>query len=318
MQDSSLMTEVPKKPSLQSLVIFYLWSQENKEYALTQLGINAKSIGTESYFKALINKLGVLEEISARRLSDIYSGKAKNVGRPPTKALLKFQTLAKACSIPVLKYETKANSIQTYASYQKLISESVRRIEPALSATKTKRNHSIEYLESESIYDRSIDLIEQSKMTVRVLINGGLAGKAPKGWRDRLFSFLKLRNNHVINAVEYHLVILCKKSELLDEILLKNIRTVNQQIMQLGISHRIERRVVLMDDYWFSPDFMIIDNEHLFINWRETLDPHTNSNTTHNGFLISDHHQLIQSYKNFYENVIWPRSKPLVDVINLK
>lgn len=302
-----------QKKKVWPLVVFYLWLMDEKERYCDEFSLPESKIGGEVFFKKLLSHLKI-EEIkpaSSRMLSNVFRGKATTLTDQFSQ---NFQILVARCNIPTKRYLTASLEVLSYSQFKKVVQKA-----RVLTIGRTKilgkpKNGKIEFFENgNAIYEKALELIKNCEFSFKTLINGGIQGKAPEDWMNNVLNLLKQRNLDPASALEFELVILCKEDELKDARIMELIKERQNKFEQFGVSHRIKRRLVVQKEYWLSPDFLIIDNTHLIINWIERFDPHTLSNRTHRGFVLSDSVELIQSFKNFYEKVIWIRGKPFED-----
>lgn len=191
-----------------------------------------------------------------------------------------------------------------YCNYVKRLRDQSTLIE---STKRNKKTLTLKYLKGDDeIYNHGLDLITNCEHSIKALINGGIDGKAPKEWFERVSDFLKLRNLHHSKPVDFEIIILCTPEELKSEGKLTRMKTVQENLERLGIADRFIRRIVCQEVYWLGPDFLIIDSQHLILNWLIKYDRHTKSNTTHRGILISNP-EIVESFRRFFEQVIWEK-----------
>lgn len=287
------------------LYLFYLWTEFNAVTLKAELNLHdVKSIGQESFFVKLITQRNFkgVDVSSAKQLSNAYMGKLVSVS---VNVLSKFAMINKLLQINKHKFYDALKDIASYSKYRERVR--VRNSKQLIHLEKKSLHSRIVPLKgSNTIYGLALNLIKNHcQSSIKALINGGLVGKAPAGWFEEIAKFIKKRSGEGAESVDFELMILCSPSEKDSPQIYEMLHEIETKLNLLGIRDRFIRRIICQEEYWIGPDFLVIDNEYLIINWIDKLDRDKKNHRTNRGVLISYPRDVIQWYKDFFDKVVW-------------
>jgi transcriptional regulator with XRE-family HTH domain len=285
----------------------HIWFKDNKLLLAKDLDIRLEKLDYTSRFFTKLLEFKDLSPQVARTLSNLFKGR----GAQTTYTQTLLQQLAEALNIDPKEYagrfefnqysEIKNIGLKLNIEYQS------RKPRPG-SADDSKLK--IEFLkEDNEIYGRVEELIiEQCEDSIQGLMNGGLSGKAPKGWFEKILNFIESRHTSP-NPVTFELVIVCKETDIKNPNNFVSLKKRLTRFKDRGLDRRFIIYLCIQNHIWLSPDFLLIDRKHLIFNWPRTLDKIKGVDRTQKGFLISNSFEAIQYFKDFYEKIILSKNK---------
>lgn len=300
--------KIISKAIVKYLNTLHLWFTEHKGVIANDLGMSSKNLDyTNSFFKKILRSKGVKPQ-GTRTLSNLFKGK----GSLTWYSLTLLKNLVEILDIDVNE-GPKDFEFKRYAEIKpeglKLSNNSFSTFPDRLNFGK-KTSVSIELIHGElAIYDTVGRLIlEKSEHSIQGVTNGGLMGKAPNGWFEKILNYIKLKHN-TSNPVTFEIVTICKKEDFENELEVWKIKNFLTTLRKENLQERIKRYVSIQNNTWLGPDFVLIDRKYLIFNWPLTLDKTQGADRTQVGFLISDSFEAIQYYKDFFEKIILDKER---------
>lgn len=294
-----------KKQIVKRMNALHLWFKDNQVSLSKELDIKLEKLHyTNNFFEKLLGYYGLLIH-KARTLSNLFKGR----GSQTTYALGLLKELGEVLNVDLEKDKERF----AFKEYKELIKGEVKlMLSDYFQASKPQNNThlKLDLLEDDShIYNLVTDLIiEESKSSVQALMNGGVGGKAPEGWHEKIYKFLKEKYESS-NPVTFELVIVCKEEDFKNVVDLDTFKRNLAMVKKNGLEKIFKVYLCIQNHIWLSPDFMLIDRDYIVFNWPTTLDKMTSADRTQKGFLISGSFEAIQYFRDFYEKILLTKDK---------